>query len=111
MWRLRGEEWLLFLENELLLFFTLIFLLDIFFIYISNVIPVSFPPGNDQSHPPSSSFYEGAPPPTHSHLTALDSPTLGLLLSLHRTKDLSSHWCLTRPSSAAGAMCIPLLMA
>jgi hypothetical protein len=28
-------------------------------------------------------------------------------LSLHRTKGLSSHWCLTRPSSAtcaAGAM-------
>ena len=26
--------------------------------------------------------------PTHSHLPALDSPTLGHLLSLHRTKDL-----------------------
>jgi hypothetical protein len=28
-------------------------------------------------------------------------------LSLHKTKNLSSHWCLTRPSSAtyaAGAM-------
>jgi hypothetical protein len=30
-------------------------------------------------------------PPTHSHLPALDSPTLGHLSSLHRTKDLSSH--------------------
>jgi hypothetical protein len=53
-------------------------------------------------------------PPTLSHLSALDSPTLGHLSSLHRTKDLSSHWCLRRPSSAtysAGAMCKPLLMA
>jgi hypothetical protein len=53
-------------------------------------------------------------PPTHSHLPALDySPTLGHLSNLHRTKDLSSHWCMTRPSSAtyaAGAICTPLLM-
>jgi hypothetical protein len=52
--------------------------------------------------------------PTHSHLPTLDSPTLGHLSSLHRTKDLSSHWCMTRPSSAtcaAGAMCTPWLMA
>jgi hypothetical protein len=52
--------------------------------------------------------------PTHSHLPILDSPTLGHLWSLHRTKDLSFHWCLTRPSSAAyatGAMCTPLLVA
>jgi hypothetical protein len=47
-------------------------------------------------------------------LPTLSSPALGYLSSLHRTKDLSSHWCLTRPSSAtyaAGAMCSPLLMA
>jgi hypothetical protein len=39
---------------------------------------------------------------------------MGHLSSLHRTKDLSSHWCLTRSSSAtyaAGAMCTPWLMA
>ena len=29
--------------------------------------------------------------PTHSHLSDLDSPTLGYLLSLPRTKDFSSH--------------------
>jgi hypothetical protein len=29
--------------------------------------------------------------PTHSHLPAPSSPTLGYLSSLHRTKDLSSH--------------------
>jgi hypothetical protein len=39
-------------------------------------------------------------PPPHSHLPALNYPTLGHLSSLHRTKDLSSHWCMTRPSSA-----------
>jgi hypothetical protein len=53
-------------------------------------------------------------PPTHTHLSALHFTTLGHLSSLHRTKDLFSHQCLTRPSSAtyaAGAMCIPLLMA
>jgi hypothetical protein len=53
-------------------------------------------------------------PPNHSHLPTLHSPTLGHLSSLHRTKDLSFHWCMTRPSSAtyaAGAMCTPLLMA
>jgi hypothetical protein len=52
-------------------------------------------------------------PPTHFHLPALDFPTLGHLLSFHRTKDLSFHWCMTRPSSAtyaAGAMCTPLLI-
>jgi hypothetical protein len=52
-------------------------------------------------------------PLTHSYLPTLNSPTLGHLSSLHRTKDLSSHWCLTRPSSAtyaAGAMYTPWLM-
>ena len=29
--------------------------------------------------------------PTHSHLPALDSHTLGYISSLQRTKDLSSH--------------------
>ena len=73
--------------------------------------PVSLPPGNTLSHPPSPCFCEGVPPPTHSHLPTFDSPTLGHLLSFHRTKDLSSHWCMTRPSSAtyaAGATCTPL---
>jgi hypothetical protein len=53
-------------------------------------------------------------PSTHSHLLALSSPILGHLLSLHRTKDLSFHWCMARPSSttyATGVMCTPFLMA
>jgi hypothetical protein len=42
--------------------------------------------------------------PTHSPTPASlpwHSPTLGHPSSLHRTKGLSSHWCQTRPSSAA----------
>jgi hypothetical protein len=92
-------------------------LLDIFFIYILNVIPFpGFRPswnlpiifslpllllGSSSTHPP-------CPTPT------LVSPTLGHLSSIHRTKDLSFHWCMTRPSSAtyaARGMCTPLLMA
>ena len=41
-------------------------LLDIFFIYISNVNPFPSPPkGNPLFHQPSSCFYEGVPPPTY----------------------------------------------
>jgi len=40
--------------------------------------------------------------PTHSHLPALTFPNTGAS-SLDRTKDLSSHWCPTRPSSATYA--------
>ena len=64
--------------------------------------------------PPPASMRVFLHPLTHSHLPALNSPTLGHLLSLHRTKDLSFRCCLIRPSSAtyaAGAMCTPLLMA
>jgi hypothetical protein len=35
-------------------------------------------------------------PPTHSHLPTLNSSTLGHLYLFHRTKDLSSHWCMTK---------------
>jgi hypothetical protein len=38
-------------------------------------------------------------PPTHSHFTVLTFSYTGAL-SLHRTKQLSSHWCVMRPSSA-----------
>jgi hypothetical protein len=92
------------------------FKLDIFFIYISNVIPFpSFPPS--QKHVITSSLplllwrcfstHPLSPP-------CPQFPTLGHLLSLHRTKDLSSHWCITRPSSAtyaSGAKCTSFLMA
>jgi hypothetical protein len=73
-----------------------ILLLDIFFIYISNVIPfLDLPPGTPypisppipylllshiSSYPISSScFYEGAPthPPTHSCLPTLEFPYTG----------------------------------
>ena len=74
--------------------------------------PVSLPPGNTLSHRPFPCFYDGVPTPTH--LLTLDSFALGHLSSLHRTKDLSFHLCMTRPSSAtyaAGPMCTPFLMA
>jgi hypothetical protein len=48
--------------------------------------------------------------PTHSHLSDLDSPTLGYLLSLPRTKDFSSHWWLKKPSSATYAVELCLLL-
>ena len=74
--------------------------------YISNVFHLpGFSSTNLLSHPPAC-FYKGAHPPTHSSLTALAFPYTGAS-SLHRTKGLSSHWCLTRSSSAtyvAGAM-------
>ena len=51
------------LPNFILLFF--IFILDIFFIYISNVIPIpSSPSRNTLSHPSYPCLYEGVPPPT-----------------------------------------------
>jgi hypothetical protein len=57
--------------------------------------------------PPPLCLYEGAPPFIHPLcLTALASPYPGAS-RLHRTKDLSSRWCPTRPSFAtyvAGAM-------
>jgi hypothetical protein len=48
---------------------------------------------------PSPCFFEGAPPPTHSCLSSIAFPYTGAS-SLHKTKGLSSRWCLTRPSSA-----------
>ena len=88
------------------------FLLDILFIYISNVISFpGFPSGNPLSHPPSPCFYEGASPPihppTHSHLPTLALPYTKASSSLTRNKGHSSHWCPARPSTAtyvAGAV-------
>jgi hypothetical protein len=89
------------------------FLLDIFFIYISNVIPF---PGFPSEIPlrklpiPSSpaSMMVLPQPTTHSLLPLHPGIPLTGESSLHRTKGLSSHWCQTRASSAtyaAGAMC------
>jgi hypothetical protein len=64
-----------------------LFLLNIFFIYISNVIPFPITPSK---LPIPSPLYEGAPPFIHSHLPALAFPYTGAS-SLHRTKGLSSH--------------------
>jgi hypothetical protein len=68
------------------------FLLNNFFIYISNAIqnvPYTLPP-----HP--------APLPTHSHFLALVFPVLGYI-KLARPRGLSSQWRPTRPSSATYA--------
>jgi hypothetical protein len=43
-----------------------LFLLDILYIYSSNIIPFPrFPSRKPLSHPPSPCFYEGAPPHAH----------------------------------------------
>ena len=46
--------------------FFIIFLLNIFLTYISNVILFSDFPSANPSYPPSPCFYEGAPPPVGS---------------------------------------------
>ena len=89
-------------------------LLDIFFIYISNVIP--FPDcllENTSSYP---LLHRPAQQPTYSCFMVLAFPYTGAK-SLQRTMALFSHWCPTRPSSATYAvaaisptMCTPLLM-
>jgi hypothetical protein len=65
-------------------------LLDIFFIYISNAIPKA--------------LYILAPPcsPTHPLPLPVAFPCTGAYY-LHKTKGLSSHWWLNRPSSATYA--------
>jgi hypothetical protein len=85
---LRSTPWE---RTTLTLIFFNLFLLDIFFIYISNVpfpgypptarLPISSPP-----LPASMRVF----PPTHSCLLALEFPYTGVS-SLHRTKSLSSH--------------------
>ena len=79
------------------------FILDILFIYISNVIPFpNFPSRNLHPTPLLLLLWGCGPtyPPTHSHLPALEFPYSGAL-------SLFSHGRLTRPSSAiymAGTM-------
>jgi hypothetical protein len=76
------------------------FLMDILFIYISNVILLpSFPSANSLSHSPlNSAFMRVLPYLTHSCLTTQAFPITGAS-SLHRTKGLPSHWCQIRKSS------------
>jgi hypothetical protein len=82
-------------------FLFLFLLLDIFFIYISNVIPFpGFPSRNSLSPPlPSASVRVLLYLPTHSHLPALAFPYTRAS-KLHNIKGLSSHRCSIRPSSA-----------
>ena len=79
------------LAYNFILFSLLHFLLDIFFIYISNAIlkvPYTLPCP--------------APHPTHSCFLALAFPCTGTY-DLRKTKGLSSHSWPTRPSSATYA--------
>jgi hypothetical protein len=78
--------------------------LDIFFIYISNVIPFpSLPSWNLLPHAPSSCFYDSVPQQTHSCFPGLAFPYTAAS-RLHSTKGLSSHRCPTMPSSATYAL-------
>jgi hypothetical protein len=68
-----------------------ILLLDIFFIYISNVFTFpGLPFGNPLSHPLSPCLYKGAPPPTHSCPSTLAFPYTEVLNTL-KPKGFSSH--------------------
>jgi hypothetical protein len=88
------------LESQAYIFTFFVVVVDIFFIYISNVFPFpGLPFGSPLSHPPSPCLYNGVPPPTHSHPPAVVFPytgalnTLrpeGLLFSLFITSWLSS---------------------
>jgi hypothetical protein len=63
--------------------FFLKILLDILFIYISNVILFpGFPSGNPLSHPPFPCFYEGAHPLTHPLMSLCSGKEQNLLFSL-----------------------------
>ena len=88
---------------------TVIFFNCILSLFSFQMLP-TFPVSPYPILPPPDSMRVFLHPPIHSNLTVLDFPILGHLSSLHRTKDLSFHWCLTRPSSAtyaALAKCTP----
>lgn len=73
----------------------------VYFIYL--YLKWCLPSKSLLSKPPITSFltchYEGAPPPTHFHLTTLLSSYTGTSI-LHRTKGLPTHRYQIRPSSA-----------
>ena len=87
---------------QFLFFFVL---LDILCIKISNVIPFpSFLSGTPSPIPPSPASMRMLPlPPTQPLPPHCPSIPLHWELSLHKTKDLSSYWCQTMPSSATYA--------
>jgi len=86
----------------------ILFILDIFCIYISNVIPFSgFPFQNPPILSPLALLLWGCYPPTHSLWRPCPGIPMYWGIELSKTKALSSQWCLTRPSSAtyaAGAL-------
>jgi hypothetical protein len=102
--------------KNLFIYFSFYWIFSLFTFQMLSLFLVSSLPETSYSIPSPPAFMRVLlHPPTHSHLPALDSPTLGHPLRLHRTKDLSLlHCCMKRPSCAtyaAEAMCIPLLMA
>ena len=84
-------------------FNSFLFLLDIIFICFSSNSPFLVSPQKLPIPLHLSVLLWGFFPPTHSHLPTLVFAYTGTS-NLHRTKDLSSHWCLTRPSSAIYAL-------
>ena len=98
------------------IFFFSFLLLNIFFIYISSVMHFPGSPSYKMLVPSStpSSMRVFLYLPKHFHLP----PSISLQWDIYWVfiglrKDLSSHWCLTSPSSAtyaAGAMCTPCLI-
>jgi hypothetical protein len=107
---LAGGIW----PNDATLSFFSYWIFSLFTFKLLSSFLVSPPPRNPLSHSTSPCFYEGVLPPTHSCLPTLNSPTLEHLSRIPKTKDLSSHWCMTRPSSAtyaARALCTPWLAA
>jgi hypothetical protein len=82
-----GEVWLSGGGVEKPFFFFPQFLLDIFFIYISNAIPKVL-----------YTLPDPIPLPTHSHFLALAFPCTGAY-KFARPRGLSSQWWPTRPPS------------
>jgi hypothetical protein len=97
-----GLSSLLTLLHQHILSFYFSLLLDIFFIYISNVNPFPGLPSENPYPIHSTSAHQ----PTHFCFSVLVFPYTGTSNAL-KPKGLSSHWCPTSPSSAtyaAGAM-------
>jgi hypothetical protein len=80
--------------------------MEILFIYISTVTPISPSQTPYPISPTPASVRVFPHAPTHYYLTILAFPYTGAS-SLHMIKGLPSHWCQIRPSSATyvvGAM-------
>jgi hypothetical protein len=89
------SQWLLLL----LLLLLLLFFLYIFLFTFQMFSPFWVSPSETPYPTPFPCFYEGAHPPTDSHLPTLAFSYTGAMNNL-RPKGLFSHWCPTRPSFA-----------